>query len=755
MSVQDYWGGESVDLDVDTPTEVDLNGNPVTPGSQRYIPKDVIEDVGDLIVGAGDSAPVRLPVGDPGEALIVLPDGSLGYGVAVDPDHTHTESDITDFAHTHPIGDLPGELATDVEVTGAVSAHAAAADPHTGYQKESEKGAASGYASLDGTTKVPTAELGTGTASSSTYLRGDRTWAAVTQHSHDGAAGNTTVVGDSAEATVDQGVAIGDFARATSDGAVAIGSGTNTTTAPLASGGRGAIAIGPSDDPSFNGARANGTSSIAIGSGTNTTHGAAAATSGISMGAGSSGGTRSLSIGINSAAPNNGAIAIGAGSSTTTAPSANANGAIAIGASDGPSGAKALGIQSIAIGSGDASTAGASAAHANSVAIGKGSATTVDNQIRLGSATHSVSVPGSLNIVGALTVGGVGVVGAALLDVKGDLIVASAADTPARLPAGSNGQVLTANSATATGLEWANPTTVVQQASEPASPSAGTLWLDTDEGSGVGLSSIIAYAQVAADQGPFSALTDLTGLSVTVTVPAGRRLRITGSVLTYATVVDDVIRLSINGNGTELQRRNVTARPASWGLGHEVSVVVSPTAGSHTYKLQMARDAGTGDVFMQASANWPAWIMVEDITGSLWPAGQSIGAGTIASEAFTSWTPVVSQGNTPTPTLYWAGYSKIGRLVTAHFAVGFTSEGTASNAIQMTIPVPAVSSFAISGSWSYFDAGNTIRAGTITGSSATTVRFKYDGWGNDFGNGDMVIANGDDIRGVIIYEAAS
>lgn len=45
-----------------------------------------------------------------------------------------------------------------------------------------------------------------------------------------------------------------------------------------------------------------------------------------------------------------------------------------------------------------------------------------------------------------------------ILDAKGDLIVASAADTAARLPAGTDGQVLKANSATATGLEWAAET---------------------------------------------------------------------------------------------------------------------------------------------------------------------------------------------------------------------------------------------------------------------------------------------------------
>jgi hypothetical protein len=45
----------------------------------------------------------------------------------------------------------------------------------------------------------------------------------------------------------------------------------------------------------------------------------------------------------------------------------------------------------------------------------------------------------------------------AIVDAKGDLIAATAADTPARLAVGTNGQILQADSTAATGLKWASP----------------------------------------------------------------------------------------------------------------------------------------------------------------------------------------------------------------------------------------------------------------------------------------------------------
>lgn len=71
-------------------------------------------------------------------------------------------------------------MTEQVTPKASVAAHTAAADPHTGYQRESEKGAANGYAPLNANSRVPIANLASGTPDGTKFVRDDGTLAVPT-----------------------------------------------------------------------------------------------------------------------------------------------------------------------------------------------------------------------------------------------------------------------------------------------------------------------------------------------------------------------------------------------------------------------------------------------------------------------------------------------------------------------------------------------------------------------------------------------
>lgn len=107
--------------------------------------------------------------------------------------------------------------------------------------------------------------------------------------------------------------------------------------------------------------------------------------------------------------------------------------------------------------------------------------------------------------------------------------------------------------------------------------------------------------------------TDVTGLSVTWTAVAGRRYKISASLrCTQSTAVGVVEVLITTGAGTQVHRDSMTL-----GVNESASfnpwTVVTPSAGSVTYKVRFVTFSGGGTVATTLDATQVGRIMVEDI----------------------------------------------------------------------------------------------------------------------------------------------
>lgn len=125
----------------------------------------------------------------------------------------------------------------------------------------------------------------------------------------------------------------------------------------------------------------------------------------------------------------------------------------------------------------------------------------------------------------------------------------------------------------------------------------------------------IGYNESTTNQGSIAGTeVDITGLTATVTVGTSRRIRITVELSLSSSVANDVPSLRIKEGTTQLQSREEHLGSVVGALAAiSASVVLTPTAGSHTYKATLVRAVGTGTLVVNASATAPAFLLVEDI----------------------------------------------------------------------------------------------------------------------------------------------
>ena len=109
--------------------------------------------------------------------------------------------------------------------------------------------------------------------------------------------------------------------------------------------------------------------------------------------------------------------------------------------------------------------------------------------------------------------------------------------------------------------------------------------------------------------------TDVTSLTVTANVPTGgRSVKVTCFASVTSTVLNDAIKMRFYEDSTLIGSSQVI-QVGGVGYTQQINFVMTttPTAGSHTYKATVFRNAGTGTISVNGSSTEPSIILVEAV----------------------------------------------------------------------------------------------------------------------------------------------
>lgn len=170
--------------------------------------------------------------------------------------------------------------------------------------------------------------------------------------------------------------------------------------------------------------------------------------------------------------------------------------------------------------------------------------------------------------------------------------------------------------------------------------------------------------------------------------------------------------------------------------------------GDHVHAITTGTPVATGDANAEGA-------------GTGFARDTHVHKGVVANDAWTTYTPTLTQSGAVTKTVTYAAYQRTGRMVTVSLILAVTGSGTASNTVTVSLPVTAkVANNLPVGIGGIFDTSvGTYNPGIVVFNTTTTAAMRpaNSTTSTFLGAGifTAALASGDSVEMTITYEAAS